>query len=166
MRGSSVFRRALCLAVIAVVLLASMAPAFASNKGNGAYVVTNIEDKGDRLNVHAEASVDSDIIGKLPKNTVVVYKSYKNGWWKVAYYGGEGYVDRKFLTSVSKLPGAKYRAVTKVPVYAKAKKSSKFIGTLKTNVTVSIIGKSNSWVRVKHGPYVGWVVAKYLRRVG
>ena len=165
MRGSNVFRRALCLAVIAVVLIASMAPAFAaSKKGNGAYVVMTV-DKGDRLNVHAEASMDSKVIGHLPKNTVVVYKSYKNGWWKVAYYGGEGYVDRKFLVSVSDLPGAKYKAVTKVPVYAKAKKNSKLLGTLKTNITVTITGKSNSWVRINHGPYVGWVVAKYLRRV-
>jgi len=83
----------------------------------------------------------------------------------VAYYGGSGYVDRKYLTSVTNLPSAKYKAVTKVPVYAKASKSSNYLTTLKTNVKVSITGKSNSWVRIKRGSYVGWVVGKYLRRV-
>lgn len=165
MRRYSVVKRAFCLALIAVMLVASAVPAFASGKrGNGAYVVITV-DKGDRLNVHASASVDSTVIGHLKKGTVVVYKSYKNGWWKVAYYGGSGYVDRRFLVSVANLPSAKYKAVTKVPVYAKASKSSKYLTTLKTDVKVSITGKSNSWVRIKRGSYVGWVVAKYLRRV-
>ena len=166
MRGSYVVKRAFCLALIAVMLVASAMPAFASSKkGSGSYVVTTV-DKGDRLNVHATASVDGRIIGHLKKGTVVVYKSYKNGWWKVAYYGGSGYVDRRYLTSVTSLPGAKYKAVTKVPVYAKASKSSKYLATLKTNVKVSIIGKSNSWVRIRRGSNVGWVVGKYLRMVG
>lgn len=165
MRRSSMVKRAFCLALIAVMLLASAAPAFASSKrGNGAYVVMTV-DKGDRLNVHATASLDGKVIGHLKKGTVVVYKSYKNGWWKVAYYGGSGYVDRRYLTSVTSLPGAKYKAVTKVPVYAKASKSSKYLTMLKTDVKVSITGKSNSWVRIQRGSYVGWVVAKYLRRV-
>ena len=165
MRRSSMVKRAFCLALIAVMLLASAAPAFASSKrGNGSYVVMTV-DKGDRLNVHATASLDGKIIGHLKKGTVVVYKSYKNGWWKVAYYGGSGYVDRRYLTSVANLPDAKYKAVTKVPVYAKASKSSKFLATLKTTVKVSITGMSNSWVRIQRGSYVGWVVAKYLRRV-
>lgn len=165
MRRSYVVKRALCLALVAAMLVIGAMPAFAaSKKGSGAYVVTTV-DKGDRLNVHATASIDGSVIDHLKKGTVVVYKSIKNGWWKVAYYGGSGYVDRRYLTSVSSLPSAKYKAIVKVPVYAKASKSSKLIATLKTNVKVSIIGKSNSWVRIKRGSYVGWVSAKYLRRV-
>ena len=165
MRRFHVVKRALCLALMAVMLVASAVPAFAASKrGNGSYVVTTV-DKGDRLNVHATASLDGEVIGHLKKGTVVVYKSYKGGWWKVAYYGGSGYVDRRYLTSVTSLPGAKYKAVTKVPVYAKASKSSKYLTMLKTTMKVSITGKSNSWVRIQRGPYVGWVVGKYLRRV-
>ena len=163
MRRSCVVKRALCLALIAVMLMASAAPAFASSKkGNGAYVVVTVDD---RLNVHATPSIDGTVIDHLKKGAVVVYKSYKKGWWKVAYYGGSGYVDKRYLTSVSNLPGAKYKAVTRVPVYAKASKSSKYLTTLGTDLKVSIIGKSNSWVRIKRGSYVGWVVAKYLRMV-
>jgi len=165
MRRSNVVKRAFCLALIAVMLVAFAAPAFAASKrGSGSYVVTTV-DKGDRLNVHATASLDGEVVGHLKKGTVVVYKSSKGGWWKVAYYGGSGYVDRRYLTSVTSLPGAKYKAVTKVPVYAKASKSSKFLTVLKTDVKVFIIGKSNSWVRIRRGSYVGWVVGKYLRRV-
>jgi len=164
MRSSRIVKRTLCLALIAVMLMAAAMPAFAAQKGSGAYVVTTTE-KHDRLNVRLTPSINSEVVDHLKKKTVVVYKSSKNGWWKVAYNGGSGYVDRRYLTSVSSLPDAKYKAVKKLPVYAKASSSSKYLGQLKTNVKVKIVGKSKSWVKVKHGSYVGWVSAKYLRRV-
>ena len=165
MRSFRFVRRALCLVMVAAMLLATAMPALAaSKKGKGAYVVSTVE-RGDRLNVHASASIDGKIIGHLKKNTVVVYKSIKNGWWKVSFYGGSGYVDRRFLTSVASLPSAKYKAVKKVPVYAKASKNSRYLAMLKTSMKVTITGMSGDWVRIQRGSYVGWTMAKYLRRV-
>ena len=164
MRKSNAVKRALCLVMIAAMLIMTAMPALASTKGSGAYVVTTV-GKHDRLNVRRTASINSDVIDHLKKKTVVVYKSSKNGWWKVAYNGGSGYVDRRYLTSVLNLPEAKYKAVKKLPVYAKHSSSSKYLGSLKTNVKVAIIGTYKSWVQVKRGSYVGWVSAKYLRRV-
>jgi uncharacterized protein YgiM (DUF1202 family) len=165
MRRFHIVRRTFCLVLIVGMLVTAAMPAFAASKrGSGSYVVTTV-DKGDRLNVHASASIDGEIIGHLKKNTVVVYKSIKNGWWKVSYYGGSGYVDRRFLTSVASLPSAKYKAVKDVPVFAKASKNSRYLTMLKTSMKVSITGMSGNWVRIQRGSYVGWTMAKYLRRV-
>ena len=162
MRSTNVVRKAFCLMLIAVMLVMTAAPALASAKGSGAYVVTTAV-KGDRLRVHA--SPNGDVIGHLKWGTVVVYKSRKSGWWKVAYNGGTGYVDPFYLTSVTSLPSAKYKAVKKLSVYSKAKSSSTYLGKLKTNKKVTIVAKSNSWVRIRLGGNYGWVSAKYLRRV-
>jgi len=94
-----------------------------------------------------------------------VYKSSKSGWWKVEYYGGSGYVDKSYLTSVTSLSSAKYKAITKLSVYTKPKSSSTYLGSLKTGVKVSIVGKSGSWVHIMKGAAHGWVLAKYLYRV-
>ncbi len=161
MRSFKVVSRTLCLVLIAAMLIAAAMPAFASSKPNGAYVVTNTG--GEHLIVHTGPWGDE--VTRLKPGTVVVYKSKKSGWWKVAFYNGSGWVDPKYLTSVTSMPSAKYKAIKKLPVYAKAKSSSKYLGTLKTNKKVRIVKKSNSWVQIKLSGRYGWVQAKYLRKV-
>ena len=161
MRKSNVVRRTLSLVLIAAVLIMSAMPAFASSKPNGAYVVSNTG--GEHLIVHTGPWGEE--VTRLKPGTVVVYKSKKSGWWKVAFYNGSGWVDPKYLTSVTSMPSAKYKAIKKLPVYAKAKSSSKYLGTLKTNKKVYIVKKSNSWVQINLSGHYGWVQAKYLRKV-
>lgn len=161
MRITNSVKRALCLMLIAAVLVLTAAPAFAASKASGAYVVTNTN--GERLIVH-DSPWGSEVT-RLKPGTVVVYKSKKSGWWKVEYNGGSGYVDPRYLTSVTSLSYAKYRSVKTLPVYSKAKSSSTYLGKLKTSMKVSITKKSGSWVCVTRNGYSGWVLAKYLRRV-
>ena len=164
MRRSNVVRRALGVMLIAVMLITAAMPAFASsNKGSGAYVVDKIETGGERLIVHDAPFGDE--VGRLKPGTVVVYKSNKSGWWKITCYYGTGWVDPKYLTSVTSLPSAKYVALKKLTVYPKAKAKSAYSVKLKTGVKVSIIDKSGDWVHIQVGWRHGWVQAKYLRRV-
>ena len=161
MNCARVARRTLCLLLMAAMLVLTAAPAFASSKPSGAYVVTT--SGHDRLRVHT--SPWGDVKAHLKRGAVVVYKSRKSGWWKVEYRGGSGYVDRRYLTSVASLPSAKYKAVDNLWVRSKPKTSATVLGKLKTSKKVSIIGKKGSWVRIRRGAYTGWVPAKYLRRV-
>ena len=162
MRSSKAVKRMLCLVMIATMLFATAMPALASSSSKGAYVVTTSK-KHDRLRVHS--SPWGSVVDYLKRGTVVVYKSSKSGWWKVEYYGGSGYVDKSYLTSVTSLSSAKYKAITRLSVYTKPKSSSTYLGTLKTGVKVSIVGKSGSWVHIAKGAAHGWVLAKYLYRV-
>lgn len=162
MSRSKAVKRMLCLALIAATLILTAAPAFAASKPNGAYVVKT--NDGDRLIVHPKPSIVGEVT-RLKSGTVVVYKSRKSGWWKIAYYGGYGYVDPAYLVSATSLPDAKFRSRKTLPVYAKSKSSSRVIGKLTTKMKVSIVAKKDSWVCVQRNGYTGWVSAKYLYRV-
>ena len=163
MRSSNVVKRTLCLLLLASMLIVAAMPAFASTRGSGAYVVDKTETEGERLIVH-DGPWGNEIT-RLNPGTVVVYKSRKSGWWKVEFYTGSGWVDPKYLTSVTALPNAKYKAIKKIPVFSKAKTSSTYLGMLKTSKKVSIVNKSKNWVRIRLGSHYGWTQAKYLRRV-
>lgn len=162
MRSSKAVKRTMCLLLIAAMLAVVALPAMAASKPSGAYVVTT-KNKNDRLRVHSGPW--GAVIDYLKYGTVVVYKSSKSGWWKVTYYGGSGYVDGKYTTSVTDLPSAKYKALTKLNVRSKPKSSASVVGTLKTNKKVSIADKKGDWVHIYRGSANGWVLAKYLRRV-
>ena len=164
MRRANVARRTLGLLLIAVLLITAAMPAFAaSKKGSGAYVVDKSKTGGERLIVH-DAPFGEEI-GRIKPGTVVVYKSFKSGWWKITCYYGTGWVDPKYLTSVTALPSAKYKALKSLTVYPKARAKSPYSVKLNTRTKVSIIDKSGDWVHIQVGWRHGWVQAKYLRRV-
>ena len=155
-------KRVFSLTLVIMLLAMAAVPAFAKSKPKGAYVVITT-GKYDRLRVHD--SPWGNVTHYLKRGSVVVYKSSKSGWWKVSFRGGSGYVDKSYLTSVTSLSSAKYKAITRLSVYTKPKSSSTYLGSLKTGVKVSIVGKSGSWVHIMKGAAHGWVLAKYLYRV-
>ena len=162
MKQISVFKRALCAALVVLMLTMTALPAMAaSKKPSGAYVVTTLQKK-DRLYVHS--SPWGDVKAKLKKGTVVVYKSTKKGWWKIAYRSGTGYVDGRYLTSVASLGSTKYVSVDNLRVRAKPKANAVVLGKLKPKMKVTIVGQKGSWVQINYKGYTGWVSAKYLRK--
>ncbi|MFA5431611.1 MAG: SH3 domain-containing protein [Candidatus Paceibacterota bacterium] len=55
------------------------------------------------LNVRTEPSIKANIIGKLEAGDVVsVINSDNTEWWKISFYGTEGYVAAKFLITLEK----------------------------------------------------------------
>ncbi len=57
----------------------------------------------DSLNVRTGPSIKSEKIGKLYSGDVVsVINSDNPDWWKISYYGTEGYVASKYLITVDK----------------------------------------------------------------
>ena len=49
------------------------------------------------VNFRAEATTDSESMGKIPEGTTVEIISYEDDWYKVKYNGKTGYVASKFL---------------------------------------------------------------------
>lgn len=154
-------RRAVCMALLLMLVCMTWAPALASSSPSGAYVVTTAEAH-DRL--YVRSSPKGTVIDKLKKGTVVVYKYRKSGWWKVEYRGGSGYVYPGFLNSVANLSGAKYRSYDNLYVRNKPKTGAAVLGKLKTKLSVRIIGQKGTWVKITRSGAVGWVAAKYLYR--
>lgn len=151
------FRRALCAMLIAATLLMSAVPAFAASATqNGSYVVT-----ASRLNVHSTAS-RFNVIGKLKRGTVVVYKSSKNGWWYVKYDGGEGYVDKNYLSTATS--DTKYSTTANLRVRSKASTTGAVLGKLKKGTKVTVLKKSGTWAQIGYNGRTGWVATKYLKK--
>ena len=159
MKNATMIKRILSVALIVMLLTLTAAPALAAS---GAYVVTT--SKHDKLRVHSTPG--GSVKAKLKQGTVVVYKSNKKGWWKVEYRGGSGYVDKTFLTSVAKVPAAKYTAVDNLWVRISPKTNAQKMGKLKAGKKVIITGQKGTWVSVANKSYSGWVPAKYLKCVG
>lgn len=164
MKRFRISARVLSLALVILLVAMTAMPALAASKKNpgGAYVVTT--SKKDRLRVHS--SPGGSVEGYLKRGTVVVYKSAKNGWWKVSFRGGSGYVYRSGLTSVAKLPKAKYTATKdNVRVRLEPKTGAAVIGKIKSGTKVKIVKQKKSWVCVSYKGHKGWVGAIYLRRI-
>lgn len=161
MKHGGMMKRILCMALLAVLLTMTAAPALASGKKpSGAYVVTTVEKK-DRL--YVRSSPGGSVKAKLTRGSVVVYSSTKNGWWKVKYRSGSGYVDKRYLTSVLSLPSAKYKPVDNLYVHSKPNGKGSVIGKLKTKAKVYIVKQKGEWVCISYKGHTGWVSAKYLK---
>ena len=158
MKRSGMIKRLFCAVLIVMLVVMTAAPALAAG---GAYVVTTTGK--NKLRVHD--SPGGTVKAKLKKWTVVAYKSTKSGWWYVSYRNGTGYVDKRYLKSVTKLPNAVYTSVDNLWVRIKPKADAAKMGKLKAGKKVIITGQKGSWVCVSNKSWSGWVPAKYLRRV-
>ena len=161
MKLATVFRRILCLALVAVLLSLTAAPAFAAGKSSpeGSYVVT-----ASRLNVHGSAGY-GNVIARLKKGTVVTYSNTRKGWWYVRYSNGSGYVDSKYLAPVSTGTSARYAPTVNLRVRAKASIDGFVIGKIRKGLKVKVLRQSGSWAYIDYKGNRGWVSAKYLKRV-
>ena len=154
------FKRILCMAIVAMLLVLTAAPAMAASSKNGAYVVST-SSKHDRLRVY---NSEGTMIGKLRRGTVVVYKGHKGGWWKVQFRGGTGYLDKNYLLSVDLgLSSVKYTPVDNLWVRSKPKTNAYKMGKLKAGKKVTIERQKNGWVQINYKGYLGWVPAIYLK---
>lgn len=51
----------------------------------------------ERVNLRAAATIESDILDTLPRNTEVLVKDHADGWYRVFYQGKEGYIREDLL---------------------------------------------------------------------
>ena len=152
----------LALVILLVALTAMPALAASSKNPGGAYVVTT--GKNNRLRVRS--SPGGSVKGYLKRGSLVVYRYSKDGWWKVYYRGGTGYVHRSCLTSVTNLTSSKYSPVyDNLRVRSQPKKGAAVIGKIKLGKKVKIVGQKKGWVCVSYKGYTGWVGSIYLRKV-
>ena len=159
MKGLNRIRRVLCIVFIVALLAVTAAPAFAASNKNpgGAYIVT-----ASRLNMRSGAN--GSIVRKLPKGTVVVYRSQSKGWWRVMCATGTGYVDRRWLTSVNGYVGGNFATTVNLYVRSKASETSYALGKLKKGTKVKLIKQKGTWMQISYKGRTGWVASKYLKK--
>ena len=116
------------------------------------------------LNVRSSASTSGSILGSLSKGTAVKVISESNGWSKIEYNGGVGYVSSKYLSSSSSstTTTTKYVTASSLNVRSSASTSGSILGSLSKGTAVKVISESNGWSKIEYNGGVGYVSSKYL----
>ncbi|WP_251862466.1 SH3 domain-containing protein [Clostridium sp. Marseille-Q2269] len=156
-----------------------------SNNNNNNYnIIKTSKVSCSSLNVRNNPSLSSSIIGGVSKNQTVSIISESNGWSKIKYSSGIGYVSSKYLsggTSSSSNNGGpsgnsgSSSNETVQPGFVKLSNtnsslnvrnsgslSASIIGSLKHGSSVSILGKTGSWYKIKYGSKIGYVNSDYI----
>ena len=138
----------------------------------------------DVLNVRSGPGTSNSVIGSLKRGNSVAVKAKSNGWYKVSYGSGTGWVCGDYL-SVGQSSPAKAPAQSKpsspsssggsagrisgtggagVNVRSGAGTRYGRIGGLAEGASVTIVGQSGGWYQIKYGSGTGWVWGDFVKK--
>lgn len=119
------------------------------------------------LNVRSSDSTQASSLGKIDKGTrLQVLEIRVNGWTKVRYNGGEGYIKTEFLEFAESAAGqdviGTVTATTNVRVRAGASVSSEQLGTLINGESLDLLAVEGDWCKVVFNSVVAYVKGEYV----
>ncbi|HDK7155032.1 TPA: SH3 domain-containing protein [Clostridium botulinum] len=150
-----------------------------NNSNNDYTIIKTSKVSCSSLNVRSNPSLSSAVIGGVSKNQTISIISESNGWSKIKYGSGIGYVSSQYLydgnNTISSGNGGSSSNESVQPGFVKlsssssllnvrssANLSSSIIGSLKNGSSVSILGKTGSWYKIKYGSKVAYVSSNYI----
>ena len=122
------------------------------------------------LNVRANASTNSSKIGSFKKGAIVEIENISsNGWYKIKYKKGYGYVSGKYIevlndssNDATVIKKGKINTTT-LNVRSKSSASSTKIGTLSKGTIVDIVKvEKNGWYKIKYKKGYGYISGSYV----
>ena len=124
----------------------------------------------DALNVRADAGSNYARIGGLTKGKSVQYYEEKNGWLRINYGTGFGWINAQFTDYQPPAPKfeefqARVSGVSALWMRTGPSTDYDQIVALDAGTVVTVIGESNGWYQVKYGDKTGWMSGKYLSKV-
>lgn len=123
------------------------------------------------LNVRSGPTTASSVIGALNAHEQVNVYSVDNGWAKIDYEGGNGYVSIKYLkhktegvyADGTQPLGAYEVIVQRLNVRSRPTTESSVIGILNMRDEVNVDAIDNGWAKIGYEDRDGYVSAKYLK---
>ena len=152
-----------------------------NNSSNDATVIKKGKINTTTLNVRSKSSASSTKIGTLSKGTIVdIVKIEKNGWYKIKYKKGYGYISRSYVVDVGSNENEDNNSsndatvikkgkinTTTLNVRSKSSASSTKIGTLSKGTIVDIVKiEKNGWYKIKYKKGYGYISRSYVVDVG
>ena len=126
------------------------------------YVKTN----GISLNVRKSASTSSSVLGSLSNGSKVTIVETVNGWYKIKYGSGYGYISSSYvsLSGVSSISSVGYVKTNgaALNVRRNASTSSSVLGSLSNGAQVEIVETLSGWYKIKYGSNYGYVSSSYI----
>ena len=147
-----------------------------NNSSNNDAVISTGIVKADALNVRSSASTSSKIVGTLYKNSKVEILSTSNGWHKIKFNSGTGFVSAEFIsdstgtvtppevTPPSHTVEGKVAIVNAdaLNVRSGAGTSYGIVTTVRYGSKLPIISYTNGWYNVKVGNTTGYISCDYV----
>ncbi|MEE0325869.1 SH3 domain-containing protein [Butyricicoccus sp.] len=124
------------------------------------------------LNVRSGAGTSYSVIGNLKKGNSASVVGSTNGWYKIKYGSGYGYISSKYTTSSTPTTTTTNIAPTtstnktvyttcSLNVRSGASTSYSVVGVLGSGKAASVVGTSGSWYKIKYGSGYGYISSKY-----
>lgn len=131
----------------------------------------------DNLNMRTGGSTKHKVVTLIPKGKAVTMVSYNSAWSKVTYGGKTGFVSTKYLNKTVKSTTVKAPSTPKATVVTYvttdnlnlrtgASTKYKVLTLIPKGKSVTYLGKSGTWYKVKYGSLTGYVSSAYLKKPG
>ena len=120
------------------------------------------------INIRSEASIDSEVLGKIYNNGQVTIQEEKDGWFKVLSGNVEGYIKSEYITTDAAVAeAAAYNTAYVYPevliVRAGPSEDSYEMDRVYAGQEVEVVGVEGDWARVCLAPdSYGYISAYYI----
>ena len=139
-------------------------------------VLTGTVKVSNTLNVRKGPGTQYDRIGSVKNGVKVTILGEENGWYKIEYNGGAGYVSKEYIVLDGTAPTVTPTATPEAPKTGTVKISSNTlnvrkgpgtgyarIGSVKKGATVTILGEENGWYKIEYNGGTGYVSKEYVQ---
>ena len=116
------------------------------------------------LNVRKGAGTAHVRIGTLKRGDKVEVLSVNNGWAKIRFNGGEGYVSANYLTTAAVEGDTYYVVCRALNVRPTAGTKQGRIGLLNRGDAVQVLSIEGGWARIAYNGGVAYVSASYIAK--
>ncbi|HNY13636.1 MAG TPA: SH3 domain-containing protein [Candidatus Wallbacteria bacterium] len=141
-----------------------------SNAGGSGAPAGGIVSNCTALNVRSGPGTDHPVIGGLTAGAAISIISEENGWWKIKYNGGTGYVSGKYIdtkaASSSASSGESFTGHVEVDSRLNVRSGpwGDITGKLNDGDKVEVVGKVGEWYKIKQNGKISYVFASYIKK--
>ncbi|SCI72556.1 N-acetylmuramoyl-L-alanine amidase LytC precursor [uncultured Clostridium sp.] len=123
-----------------------------------------------RLNVRSGYGTNHSVIGSLSNGATVEIVESQNGWYKIKYNGGYGYISAQYVKAVGSInnkPSSTSKSgtvtATSLNVRSGYGANNSKIGSLRNGAKVEIVESKNGWHKIKYNGGYGYVSGEYIK---
>lgn len=119
------------------------------------------------VNVRSSDSEQADKLGKVTGGTKVQVQEVRvNGWTKIVYEGGDGYIKSEYLQMEESAEGLEVigtvTANTNINVRSAPSEQGEVLGVLPGGESLEFLGNEGDWCKVKFSGKVAYVKAEFV----
>ncbi len=146
-------------------------------ESTGIYAVVRLSDSSSRLNLRAQPSASSSVVGKLAHGTRVEVLETRGDWARILYAGATGYVMKSYLQLEESVPvptptagvsPGQWATLTlsstsgRMHVRQGPSTSTPSLDIIAHGARVEVLGEVGEWSNIRVNGVVGYVKTQYL----